>query len=931
MTTQLTAADFAAFFTEVTGHAPFAWQTRLVSRLLDTGCWPEAIGAPTGSGKSAVIEAHVFAVAAAGTGRTRPPRRLAVVVDRRALVDAHSTRALELAEHLVNARSGSVSARVSAALRKLTQNPSVETPADCPPPLRTVVLRGAAPRDRNWVDDVLSCTIICATPDMFGSRLLFRGYGSSRGARPREAGLLAYDCAVVIDEAHLSRQLEHTARRVPVLEQMAEHSPGLPQMQVVSTSATLADHMTGSIERVTDDDLSDAVLRRRLRTPKPIHLITTPSWPGRRKPKPDYIDLFCDRVLALRNQFPHNSGGRTIGCIVNNVDTAQLIARRLSKQTDLTVICRTGRSRPFDFDRNLDEGGNGAARSFPGLYTIDGNPNVDVLVTTQTIEVGVDIDFSALVTELAPATALAQRFGRVNRIGRSSNTKVEVVVPSNPSGDFARPPYSTTELEDAVSWLKSLANDAEGASPWAVAQTPPPPAALRRTLFQRPEDWNARHWSHTSLPSFADDVSLFLRDDLDPQQADAGIVVRSRLPEDETAALSLLRAVPPQAKEVFPCPVWVAQRISERIVLESASGEARHLARAFRYRDNELDQLNVSSSGEIRAGDVIVLDDEHPILSDGVISAQPDERAAAVPWEELDGVVTVLIGDQVEALGPDWELEAVCSRVEVKYNHLIDESVIDERLEAIYEADGDDQPAWVVVQKRVVAQGDDALRQEVTLGDSAVPLGDHEQAVAERADMLATRLGITSRLRSALSRAAGLHDRGKQAERFQHMLGAKAGQRPIAKSTRRTRVAAIRAKERSGLPTRWRHEQLSAVYADVLTQEDDAADSSLIVQLVGTSHGHGRPNFRHSAATLLAGMEPIPHTAAAPCASSEQSSTAAAKDDTCSLAAAARELFDAGEWDTLIERNRQKYGTWGVAVLEAILRAADAQVSQEGS
>ena len=41
-------------------------------------------------------------------------------------------------------------------------------------------------------------------------------------------------------------------------------------------------------------------------------------------------------------------------------------------------------------------------------------------------------------------------------------------------------------------------------------------------------------------------------------------------------------------------------------------------------------------------------------------------------------------------------------------------------------------------------------------------------------------------------------------------------------------------------------------------------------------------------------------------------------------------LFDEGGWDELIEITQVRYGVWGCAYLEALLRAADCQVSGEG-
>jgi CRISPR-associated endonuclease/helicase Cas3 len=48
------------------------------------------------------------------------------------------------------------------------------------------------------------------------------------------------------------------------------------------------------------------------------------------------------------------------------------------------------------------------------------------------------------------------------------------------------------------------------------------------------------------------------------------------------------------------------------------------------------------------------------------------------------------------------------------------------------------------------------------------------------------------------------------------------------------------------------------------------------------------------------------------------------------LRAAAGDLFDTGRWDDLVETTHLRYGVWGCAYLEALLRAADGQISQEG-
>lgn len=49
-----------------------------------------------------------------------------------------------------------------------------------------------------------------------------------------------------------------------------------------------------------------------------------------------------------------------------------------------------------------------------------------------------------------------------------------------------------------------------------------------------------------------EELELWIRDSLQPDQLQAGLVVRSPLPDDDALAISLLTATPPSEDEVFP-------------------------------------------------------------------------------------------------------------------------------------------------------------------------------------------------------------------------------------------------------------------------------------------------------------------------------------------------------------------------------------------
>ena len=196
----ITLEDFGDFFEAVhgAGRRPFAWQEDLLRHLVNTETWPEQIVAPTGAGKSSVVEIHVFAVALFAVGAAkRVPRRLAVVVNRRALTDSHAARAARIRCLLEEAPADdSILSRVRDALVGLRV-----CEAEDRAPLVTATMRGAAATDRAWLNAPEACAVLCMTPAMWASSLLFRSYGASQLARPRLAGMLALDATVVVERS----------------------------------------------------------------------------------------------------------------------------------------------------------------------------------------------------------------------------------------------------------------------------------------------------------------------------------------------------------------------------------------------------------------------------------------------------------------------------------------------------------------------------------------------------------------------------------------------------------------------------------------------------------------------------------------------------------------------------------------------------------
>ena len=242
------------------------------------------------------------------------------------------------------------------------------------------------------------------------------------------------------------------------------------------------------------------------------------------------------------------------------------------------------------------------------------------------------------------------------------------------------------------------------------------------------------------------------------------------------------------------------------------------------------------------------------------------------------------------------------------------------------DGDSSDSSVFIVLQSSDAADGDQL--QEIGRFNRQGPVlldgpGSHQESVGSRAELFAAKLGFDSRLVADI-RTAGLHhDDGKKDPRFQTLLRYRMPNvpaEPLAKSMYRS-SSWERAKRIELRLDGWRHEQRSAAECWALDSESlQAHDKELVTRLAGTSHGHGRSMFPMNAQQVI--PDAIIQTVSEENGDGSQTIHA--------IRSAAEELFDAGYWQSIMERTNERYGLWGIAFLETLLRAADVTISMEG-
>lgn len=938
----MTQLDFSAFFQAIHGVPPLPWQGALAARLVAQHSWPDLIDLPTASGKTACIDIAVFHLASCAE-RGEPwhsARRIVFVVDRRIIVDAAFERAKKISVALRESKEPSV-ARVAAALLKLGS----EFPLCCQK------LRGGMPRERGLALDPAQPMVITSTVDQIGSRLLFRGYGLSPYSQPLHAGLLGHDTLILLDEAHLGVPFIETVESIRREQARADKPFEFVQpVRLVPLSATA--RTDGERFQLSAADLKNKLIDARRTAPKPARLVETSAKPA------EHLKLLLEESLNLYKNI--EGIAPAIAIIVNRVKTARSLFDELRtkgpKGVDIELMI--GRSRPLDREE--------VARRLLIRVAAGRQPLPDerglIVVATQTIEVGADLDFQGLVTECASLDALRQRFGRLDRLGSFRRSRAVVLGGSDADDD----PIYGAALNRTWQWLNYIAVRDDGFPVVDFSIKAMEAVANETSAQQLNSDARERLSltpSHVQLlcqtapaPMYDPDVNALLHG-LKAEQADVQVVWRSNIPvahergsgtmksADKKVVNALLALIPPVSLETLALPLfgikaWLTEQAMSHYLgdlegvaanEEEAGASRRAVLRNVwrRARENRSgDNWELVSASNLRPGDTVVVPSSYGGCDEFGFSPASQapvrdlsEKAREALGREFIVIVTEeylrqrLGSDRANEVGRAWE--AIQEAYEsLQFNKPSD--LFSMLLEKISVTAKDltsiEKPivellllpnrSLYALILRTGKVGTEDISDEDISSSLTVPvlLEDHNRGVGVRARALAGSVGLESDLVESVGCGGDVHDLGKADPRFQRLL--RAGDSVtslgelLAKGLRHGRYQRVELGER--------HEAYSVAMLKTFPGLlNSAPDAELALYLVGTHHGRGRP------------LMPFKEDDGA------RFSVKAANGEVLEFEGVPL-LGELGSgWPALFWKLVRRYGPWGLAYVESVLRLAD--------
>ena len=636
-----------------------------------------------------------------------------------------------------------------------------------------------------WLNHPERPAVIVGTQDMLLSRALMRGYASSRAIWPMEFALLHEDTQWVFDEVQLMGAGRATSAQLEAFRRLetgraASTATGRPAGSLW-VSATLEPDWLRTVD--FPSPIGDAVMRvdsRATSDARLENLVNAKKTLFRARPVPAsrkagdvkaYLRDIADAVLKA-----HRAGRMSL-VIVNRVQRAQNLHAELRKRLKLAgndapeLGLLHGRFRPADRQREVQR--------LPRPDKPIGDKGL-IVVSTQAVEAGVDISAAVLFTELAPWSAMVQRFGRANRYaelpdGAHVHWIDLLAVEDRKSVDDVSLPYAPKELEAALERLNELTDVAPVNLP-APTDTDPPRRVIRR------KDLDDLFDTDPDLTGFDVDISAYVRDadDTDIRVFWQNI---SGLGDD----------LPPRPRADELCAVPI--------------GAAREWLGKIRKKGMQVFVRNP----QWRMGD------------DRVANAPPGwtRFTESRPWPGLTLLADVSAGGYDDDHGFTGEPNDIPKPVEAAVESM-------------------DRPQGGLADLGGEADGhDEDPRSEIGI---PVPLSAHLLHVAEEARRLCDTLGIDPDTRAHIIRAARWHDVGKIHDAFQDTMRRGLTEDVMDRVEEGVALAKTVKRVRHRCRHYFRHELASALA--LLASDEWSRDVDLVAYLVAAHHGKVRMNLR---------------------------------------------------------------------------------------
>jgi CRISPR-associated endonuclease/helicase Cas3 len=829
---------------------------------------------------------------------------------------------------------------------------------DTAPPLAVSTLRGELADNGEWKVNPARPAIIIGTIDMIGSKLLFSGYGDGRYGRAHHAGLIGQDALIVHDEAHLSPAFSKLLRAVEQEQEREFKRNGRPTsitrpIRVMELSATTrhdgdaprpgSSGAAGSFA-IEDEDAGDSVVQQRLMAKKQLSLVEVHAGD-----KNGLVGAMVEAALQ------HADKGCRVLVYVQKPDVAadvrQAIGKGIMEKAEQSGIRQaahgvkqrvgllTGTIRGYERDILAEGELFKAFRSDPNRplqleHTL-------YLVSTSAGEVGADWDADHLVCDLTTLDNMAQRFGRVNRLGgegRSAEITLIVEKPTNGAEDkAAKKPRTPSPLDAAIAKtgeiLRSIARNGGEVSPAALAKVfdglsvedkraafSPTPTILTASdiLFDA--------WSLTSIAGELPgrpEVAPYLHGVAEWEPPETYVAWRAELAELARADVSN-----DDLEEVFDAfPIRATERLRDRTdrVFDELREIAARVNRDHARADADAEAPRPRSDRDPR----VVLITQNKVQWVRLSELAPVDRSQNAAAISRLAYAIVVLPVEAGGLGEDGTLDgSALPPGDPTALDVAEATATGQRIRQRVCVNADNTKAPLTAggsngalpcKLRIALADDEAAeddeggsrkvaieycveRSESGEPGTVVALRDHTTAVEAAAKRIGQALCLPALVCEALALAARWHDAGKTRAVWQRYARNGNPAAPVAKSPRYLHPKALGG---------YRHELGSLLdaarpagaaglpmdEASDVTEVANHPERDLILHLIATHHGWGRPHFESMAFDR------------------ERLTT---ENETVAVEVMQR-----------FGRLQQRFGRWGLAWLESLLRCADIAASKQ--